>query len=127
MISSLSIFFLLACFLYFKQHYEGLISIRFIEAEASKNWKKKLMRQLFVFLIGVGVIILLYGVSFTMMKLYPDMDNIKISRRIVDIVTTIVCIGLFFLDKRELDKELVVKDEGPRLEIPDFKNLGNKE
>ena len=127
MISSLSIFFLLACFLYFKQYYETLIDVKFDDVAIQKTWKKKLMRKLMVLLVGVGVIAVLYAVSFTLMRLYPDMDNVKLSRRIVDLVATAVCIGLFFLDKRELDKELVVKDEGPMIEIPDFKNLHDKE
>jgi phosphoglycerol transferase MdoB-like AlkP superfamily enzyme len=106
MISSLSILFLVTCYFYFKQYYEKLMNTQIKDAEERKLWKDKLTKKLMIIPVGVVAVIVLYIISFTLMRLYPDVENVKSSRRVVDVVAALACVGIFFMDKRELDKRL---------------------
>jgi hypothetical protein len=117
MISSITVLFLLTCYLYFKQLYTKLIDSQIENAGEKLIWARKLKKKLIVFPVGAGIIVLLYVASYTIMKLAPDLENVKLIRRVADIAATGICVFLFFLDKRELDKKLVVKPVDP------FQNL----
>lgn len=106
MVSSLCVFFLVACYLFFKQHYQKLVDTQIEDTEQRKVWNTKLKRKLMILPFGIIAIFVLYAISYTLMKVYPDVDNVKASRRVVDIVTALACFGIFFWDKRELDKKL---------------------
>jgi len=117
MISSITVLFLLTCYLYFKQLYAKLIDSQVESVDEKVIWTKKLKKKLIIFPLGAGIIVLLYIGSYTIMKLAPELENVKMIRRIADIAATGICAFLFYLDKRELDKKLVVKPVDP------FQNL----
>lgn len=117
MISSITVLFLLTCYLYFKQLYTKLIDSQVEDTAEKLAWAGKLKKKLIIFPIGAGIIVLLYIASYTTMKLAPDLENVKLIRRVADIAATGICAFLFYLDKRELDKRLVVKPIDP------FQNL----
>ncbi|RKR82555.1 hypothetical protein BDD43_2740 [Mucilaginibacter gracilis] len=109
MVSSFSIFFLAAFYFYFKQYYRKLIAAKTAGTNDGPALTVLLERKLMIFPAGIIAIALLYLFSFTLMNLYPDVDNVKSSRRVVDIAAIILCTVIFFMDKRELDKKLSVK------------------
>lgn len=113
MVSSFSIFFIIAFYLYFKQYYEKLIHLKVTGIDEIAALKKKLTRKLMIFPAGIVAIVLLYAISFTLMNLYPDVDNVKSSRRVVDVAATLLCMVVFFIDKRELDTRLSAKQTQP--------------
>ncbi|OCX54136.1 hypothetical protein BEL04_07665 [Mucilaginibacter sp. PPCGB 2223] len=117
MISSITVLFLLTCYLYFKQFYGKLIDSQIEDAAEKQLWAGKLKKKLIVFFVGAGIIVILYATSFTIMKINPELENVKLIRRIADLVATGICAVLFYLDKAELDKKLVVKPADP------FQNL----
>ena len=110
MVSSFSVFFIVAFYFYFKQHYTKLIAAKIDGSEEEDIWHKKLKRKLMIFPAGVVAIVLLYGISYTLMNLYPDTDvDVKSSRRVVDIVAVLMFVAVFFVDKLEIDKRLSFK------------------
>jgi len=113
MISSITILFLLTCYVYFKQFYTKLIESEIEDAGEKLVWMAKLKKKLIVFFVGAGIIVILYITSFTIMKIDPELENVKLIRRIADLVATGICAVLFYLDKAELDKKLVVKPIDP--------------
>jgi len=117
MISSITVLFLLTCYVYFKQLYTKLINSEIESTDEKLIWAKKLRKKLIIFLVGAGIIVLLYLASYTIIKLAPDLENVKMIRRVADIAATGMCVFLFYLDKRELDKKLVVEPVDP------FQNL----
>ena len=117
MISSITVLFLCTCFMFFKQHYTKLINEQVEATDEKLVWATKLKKKLFIFLLGAGVIVLLYATSFTLNKVAPTLENVKTIRRIADIAVTVICAFLFYLDKAELDKKLVVEVADP------FQNL----
>lgn len=117
MISSITVLFLLTCYVYFKQFYTKLIESEIEDAGEKLIWAAKLKKKLVVFFVGAGIIVVLYIISFTIMRINPELDNVKMIRRIADLVATIICAVLFYLDKRELDKKLVSEPADP------FQNL----
>lgn len=113
MVSSITVLFLATCYIYFKQYYKKLIDTHIAEPEEVIVWDKKLKKKILVFPIGVAILVILYVISFTLIKFAPELENVKLIRRIADIVTTVICLFLFYLDKAELDKKLVVKAYDP--------------
>ncbi|EHQ29945.1 hypothetical protein [Mucilaginibacter paludis] len=106
MISSLCIIFLIIFYVYFKQYYEKLIAAKLQMDDEKRIWTKKLNRILLTMPAGIIAIVILYAISFTLMSLYPEVENVKSSRRVVDVVAVLFCLALFFWDKKELDKKL---------------------
>src|ERR1700753_25762 len=104
MISSITVLFLCTCYLYFKQYYKKLIDNEITDTEEALVWNKKLKKKLIIFSLGVAILVVLYAISFTLIKLQPELENVKMIRRVGDIVATAACVFLFYLDKAELDK-----------------------
>jgi hypothetical protein len=109
MISSITVIFLVTCYLYFKQYYKKLIDAQIEDTDQATLWNAKVKKKLIVFPLGAVIIVVLYITSFTIIRLMPDLENVKLYRRIADIAATGICVFLFYLDKRELDTKLVVK------------------
>ncbi len=109
MISTITTLFLITCYLYFKQFYGKLIDSTIENKEEAAVWTAKVKKKLTVFIVGVVIIVVLYVASFTIIKLMPDLENVKLYRRITDLAATGICVLLFYLDKRELDDKLIVK------------------
>lgn len=107
MISSVTVLFLLTCYMYFKQFYTKLIESKIEDVGEKLIWTAKLKKKLIVFFVGTGIIIILYITSYTIMKINPELENVKLIRHIADLVATGICAVLFYLDKAELDKKLV--------------------
>ncbi|MEO6521191.1 MAG: hypothetical protein ABIN91_05925 [Mucilaginibacter sp.] len=110
MVSSLSIFFIVAFYFYFKQHYEKLIAAKIDDIAERESYLKKLKMKLMIFPAGAVAIVVLYAISYTLMRLYPDSDvDVKSLRRIVDAAAVIMFAAVFMIDKRELDHRLRMK------------------
>jgi Na+/H+ antiporter NhaD/arsenite permease-like protein len=109
MVSSFSIFFIVAFYFYFKQYYEKHIAFKIKDEEEQKQWLKILKKKLMIFPAGMVAVVVLYGISFTLMYLYPEVENVKLSRRIVDAFTALICVGTFYIDKRVIDRRLNIK------------------
>jgi len=118
MVSSFSIFFMVAFYFYFKQQYTLLIDAKIENITEKNSWLKKLNRKLMIFPAAVVAIVVLYAISFTLMNVYPDADvDVKSLRRIVDIIAVVMFIAVFFIDKREMDKRLNIKKSSlPRID-----------
>src|ERR1700712_98329 len=102
MVSSFSIFFIVAFYFYFKQHYTKLIAAKIEDETEKETWNKKLKRKLMIFPAAVVAFVVFYAISFTLMNLYPDTDvDVKSSRRVVDVVAALLFVAVFFIDKRE--------------------------
>ena len=120
MVSSLSIFFIVAFYFYFKQHYEKLIAVKIEDIAERESYLKKLKLKLMIFPAGAIAIVVLYAISYTLMHLYPDSDvDVKSLRRIVDAATVLMFAAVFVIDKRELDNRLRIKK---KTELPIDKN-----
>jgi hypothetical protein len=120
MVSSFSIFFIVAFYFYFKQHYEKLIAAKIEDFAERESYLKKLKLKLMIFPAGAVAIVVLYAISYTLMHLYPDSDvDVKSLRRVVDAVAVIMFAAVFLIDKRELDRRLRMKR---RTEPPMDKN-----
>ncbi len=112
MISSVSCVFMITCYAYFKQYYEKLIAAQIHDETLRKNWAVLLKKKLIIFPLGVVIVVILYACSFTIIRLAPTIENVKLIRRICDLATVAICAVLFYLDKLDLDKKLI-KDSAP--------------
>ena len=106
MISSVSCVFMITCYVYFKQYYKNLIDTTIENDEQRKAWTDMLTKKLIIFPLGVVIVVILYMCSFTIIRLAPSLENVKLIRRIADIVTVMICAVLFYLDKLDMDKKL---------------------
>lgn len=109
MVSSFSIFFIIAFYFYFKQRYTKLIDAKIEDPGERVMLHKNLKRKLMILPAGAIAVIILYIISFLLMRAYPDVDNVKESRRVVDAVAVVIVMVLFVFDKREIDERLNVK------------------
>ncbi|MBW4889658.1 hypothetical protein KXQ82_08020 [Mucilaginibacter sp. HMF5004] len=121
MISSVSSVFMITCYVYFKQFYKNLIDNNIEGAEQRKIWTDLLTKKLIIFPLGVVIVVILYIFSFTIIHLAPNVENVKLIRRIADLVTVLICAVLFYLDKIELDKKLAkyIADNAPAPPVED--------
>jgi hypothetical protein len=121
------VFFIVAFYFYFKQYYEKLIVAKIDHIPEQRIWKSKLKKKLLIFPAGIIAIFLLYAISYVLINRYPDVENVKSSRRAVDVVATVMCLAVFIFDKRELDKRLYTKKKAeqpldksePGIDIPE--------
>jgi hypothetical protein len=106
MISSVSSVFMITCYVYFKQYYKNIIDTQVENIEQRKLLTDFLTKKLITFPLGVIIVVVLYMCSFTIIHLAPAIENVKLIRRIADLVTVMICAVLFYLDKVDLDKKL---------------------
>ncbi len=97
---------MITCYVYFKQYYNQLISDRIQSIEQRKLLNDFLTKKLIIFPLGVVIVVILYACSFTIIHLAPAIENVKLIRRIADLVTVMICAVLFYLDKLDLDKRI---------------------
>jgi hypothetical protein len=97
---------MITCYVYFKQYYTNLIATRVEGDEQRKIWTDLLTKKLIIFPLGVIIVVILYMCSFTIIHLAPNIENVKLIRRIADIATILICAVLFYLDKLDFDKKL---------------------
>jgi len=132
MVSSFCIFFIVAFYFYYKQHYEKLIVAKIEDIAERDIYLRKLKLKLMIFPAGAVAIVVLYAISYTLMHVYPDSDvDVKSLRRVVDAAAVIMFAAVFMLDKRELDQRLRVKKkhelpvdkDEPGIDIPESEEI----
>ena len=112
MITSLSIVFLSTCYIYFKQFYIKFFNENLDNEEQRKVWLNKLEKSLKLIPFAIGLIVLFYIITFTIDKLSPTTEDIRLIRHIGDIGTDVICLTLLYLDKLKFDQCKFIKDPG---------------